>query len=94
MWTKDKRRLSKSEDLKGELKQTRNQYYRVIRKIKQECWQNFLQGKAQSFGTTIDKNYCWTALKYTRPLQFRITPTLKNSDGNTAVSMKAKKALV
>ncbi len=34
------------------------------------------------------------ALKYTKPLQFRTTPALKDSDGNTAVSMKAKEALV
>ena len=34
------------------------------------------------------------ALKYTKPLQFRITPALKNSDGNTAMYMKAKEALV
>ncbi len=42
----------------------------------------------------MDKNYCWTALKYTKPLQFRTTPALKDSDGNMAVSMKAKEALV
>ena len=42
----------------------------------------------------MDKNYCWTALKYTKPLQFRTTPTLKDSERNTAVSIKAKEALV
>ena len=94
IWAKDKRRLSRREDLKEELKQARNQYYRVIRKAKRVCWQNFLQGKTQSSGTAIDKNQCWTALKYTKPLQFRTTPALKDSDGNTAVSMKAKEALV
>ena len=42
----------------------------------------------------MDKNHCWTALKYTKPLQFRTTPALKDSDGNTAISMRAKEALV
>lgn len=42
----------------------------------------------------MDKNHSWTVLKYTKPLQFRTTPVLKNGDRNMAVSMKAKKALV
>ncbi len=42
----------------------------------------------------MDKDHCWTALKYTKPLQFRTTPALKDSDGNTAVSIKAKEVLV
>ena len=42
----------------------------------------------------MDKNHCWTALKYTKPLQFRTTPALKDNEGNIAVSMKAKEALV
>ncbi len=42
----------------------------------------------------MDKNYCWTALKYTKLLQFRITSALKDVDGNTVISMKVKKALV
>ncbi len=42
----------------------------------------------------MDKNHCWTALNNTKPLQFRTTPALKDSDGNTAVFMKAKEALV
>lgn len=69
-------------------------YYRTIRKVKRECWQDFLQGKSQSSGAAIDKNHCWSALKYTKPLQFKTTPALKDSDGNAAVSMKAKEALV
>ena len=42
----------------------------------------------------MDKNHCWTALKYTILLQFITTPALKDSEGNIAVSIKAKKALV
>ena len=93
-WAKDKRRLGKNEDLREEFKQARNRYYRTIRKAKRDCWQDFLQGKSQSSDAVMDKNHCWMALKYTKPLQFRITPALKDSDGNTAVSMKAKEALV
>ena len=93
-WAKDKKRLGRNEDLKEEFKQAQNRYYRTIRKAKQECWQNFLQGKAQSSSAAIGKNHCWMALKYTKLMQFRTTPTLKDSDGNTAVSMKAKEALV
>ena len=42
----------------------------------------------------MDKNHYWTAFKYTKLLQFQTTPALRDSDGNTAVSMKAKEALV
>ena len=69
-WAKDKRRLSRNEDLKEEFKQARNLYYRTIRKAKRKCWQNFLEGKARSSGAAIDKNHCWKTLKYTKPLQF------------------------
>lgn len=37
---------------------------------------------------------CWTALRYTKPQQFKTTLTLNNADDHIAVSMKAKKALV
>ena len=94
IWAKDKRRLGRNEDLKEEFKQARNWYYQTIRKAKRECWQNFLQGKSQSPGVAMDKNDCWTALKYTKPLQFQTTPAFRDSDRNTAVSMKAKEVLV
>ena len=42
----------------------------------------------------MDKNHCWTALKYSKSLQFRTILALKDGDGDMAVSMKAKKALV
>lgn len=96
-WAKDKRELSRDDDRKQELKQARNSYYRTIRKAKRLCWQNFLQGKKeipQQQSQTLDQNRCRTALKYTKPLQFRTIPALKDPDGNIATSMKAKEALV
>lgn len=42
----------------------------------------------------MDQNRCWTALKYTKPLQFKTTPALRDSEGHIASSMKAKEALV
>lgn len=86
-WGKNKRRLSGDENLKDELKQARNSYYRTIRKAKRLCWQKFLQGEEQ-------QNHCWTALRYTKSLQFKTTPALKDPEGNIATSMKAKEALV
>lgn len=42
----------------------------------------------------MDKNHYWTVLKCIKPLNFRTILVLKNSNRNSAVSMKAKKALV
>ena len=42
----------------------------------------------------MNQNHYLTALKYTKPLQLKTTPALKDDDGNTAVSMRAKEALV
>ena len=41
-----------------------------------------------------DKNQCWTVLKYTKPLQFKTTPALKDPSGNIAMSMKDKEHIV
>lgn len=41
-----------------------------------------------------NKNRCWTALKYTKPLQFKTTPALKDPSGNIAISMKDKEHMV
>ena len=87
IWAKDKKRLSGKEGLKEELRQARYSYYRTIRKAKRLCWQKFLQGGEQ-------QNHCWTALKYTKPLQFKATPALTDANGYTATSMKAKEALL
>ena len=97
VWAKNKKRLSESEAYREELKQARNQYYRTIRKAKRLCWQNFLQGsepKPLSHDQLPDQRRCWTALKYTKQLQFKTMPTLRDADGCSATSMTAKEALV
>lgn len=81
-WSQDKRRLSGAE-----MRQARNAYYRDIRQAKRTCWQDFLQKDEK-------QNHCWTALKYTKPLQFKTTPALKDGNGYVATSMIAKEALV
>ena len=43
---------------------------------------------------SLDKNRCWTALKYTKLQQFKTTPALKDPLGNIAISMKDKEAMV
>ena len=78
-WAKAKKDLGRDEIRKQELKQARNSYYRTIRKAKRLSWQNFLQGKTGSISQqsqSLDKNRCWTALKYTKPLQLKTTPAL------------------
>lgn len=86
-WAKNKRRLSRDENLKDELKQARNSYYRTIKKAKRLCWQKFLQREEQ-------QDHCWAALKYTKRLQLKTTPALKDLEGNIATSMTAKEAFV
>ena len=96
-WARDKRKFGKELDQRQELKQARNLYYRTIRKAKRLSWQNFLQGKNENStqsAQTLDQNLCWTALKYTKPLQFKTTPALRDPEGNIATSMKEKEALV
>ena len=92
-WAKEKKRLGNTGNNVEELKKARNAYYRVIRKAKRVTWQRFLQGEDRE-DILQDKNRCWTAFKYTKPLQFKTTPALKDGNGNTATSMKAKEALV
>lgn len=79
-----------------ELKKAQNAYYCVIRQAKKVCWQKILleeNGKLDSPLAT-DKNRYWTTLRYTKPLQFKTTFILKDNNGNTAISMKVKEALV
>ncbi len=79
------------------MKQAYNRYYRTIRKANRTCWQDFLQGKgskSQNSDVALDKNHCRTLFKYTKPLQFKTTPALKDTEGHAAVSIKAKEALV
>lgn len=93
VWAQDKKKYGGNVYFKEELRQARNAYYRTIRKVKRECWQNFLQGAdscSQPKARSVNKNHCWTALKYTKPQQFKKTPALKGAQGNIATSMKAK----
>lgn len=64
-WARAKKSYGREDRYQDELKQARNTYYRVIRKAKKVCWQNFLQGKdtAQEARQSDDKNRCWTALR-------------------------------
>lgn len=41
----------------------------------------------------LDQNRYWNTVKYTKLLQFKIIPALKNLDGNVATSIKAKKVI-
>ena len=43
---------------------------------------------------SLDKNQCWTALKYTKLQQFKMTPAFKDPLENIAISMKDKEAMV
>ena len=87
IWAKNKKKLSGKEDLKEELRQAQYSYYQAIREAKRLCWQKFLQRRGQ-------QSHCWTALKYTKPLQFKATPALTDANRYTATFMKGKKALV
>ncbi len=42
----------------------------------------------------LHNNYCWTALKYIKPLQFKTTPALKDVNRYTSTSMEEKKAMI
>lgn len=43
---------------------------------------------------TFDKNHCRTTFKYTKSLEFRILPMLKNTERYITITMKAKEVLV
>lgn len=94
-WAKEKRRLRGCLNSNKELKKVRNAYYHIIRKAKRQCWQDFLQGEKENMEVqSLDKNRCWTALKYPKPQQFKTTPALRDPSGNIAISMKDKKVMV
>lgn len=93
IWRREKKKFGSSNGNRAKLKKARNIYYRVIRKVKRVCWQKFLQGEDENTNLPEAgcKNRCWTALRYTKPLQFKTNPALKDGNGNIATSMKAKK---
>ena len=73
-------------------------FYRLIRKIKREYWQNFLESKEETLEPDKtcfkDKNWCWIALKYTKPKTNSITSMLIGPNNERAVTIQAKEALV
>ena len=96
-WAKAKRKWGTITPDTFKLKQARNLFYRVIRKAKRQCWQNFLQGKEINSDTVVKKSIkdrCWTALRYTQPRQHQTTPALKGPNDEVAITMHAKEALV
>ncbi len=93
VWARAKKIYGRDLRYADKLKQARNTYYRIIRKAKRECWQNFLQGQDIAEGSH-NKNRCWTAFRYTKPQQFKTTPALKDTEGRIATSMKEKEKLV
>ena len=82
------------------MKKARNLFYRTVRKAKRECWQKFLLGEEElQEGDLVnihreDKNRCWKALKYTKPRTNCTTPALQGPNGEVAITMQAKEALV
>lgn len=53
---------------------------------------NFLQSKAKSPGTAIDKNYCEMDSQYTKSLLFQIIPAFNDDDKNIVVLIKVNKS--
>jgi hypothetical protein len=96
-----KRRLKNSLDrgssqLKRELKLARNNYYYIVRKGKKECWQNFLQGAEEireDNPTYMNKNRCWTALKYTSSRASSTTPAMKDADSGFVTTIEEKEEI-
>jgi hypothetical protein len=43
--------------------------------------------------TYIDKNRCWTALKYTSSKAFSTTPAIKDANGGFAITIKEKEKI-
>lgn len=98
VWAKEKKLWGKITPDRERFKKARNKFYRIVRKTKRECWQNFLEGKEEISDPPKvwpdDKNRCWIALKYTKPQATSTTPVLKRPNNELAVTMQAKKALV
>lgn len=96
-WAREKRKWGTVTPDTVTLKQTRNLFYRVVRKAKRQCWQSFLQGEHEDDNinkqeSTQDR--CWTALRYTQPRQHQTTPSLKGPNSEIATTMQSKEALV
>ena len=98
IWAKEKKMWGQTTLDREKLKQARNAYYRIVRKAKRECWQNFLEGTEESSNPAQirpkNKNRCWIALKYTKPKSNSTTPALIGLNKEIAVIMQDKEALV
>ena len=98
VWAKEKKIWGQITPNREKSKQARNAFYRIVRKAKRECWQNFLEGEEKTVDPAQirpeDKNRCWIALKYTKPKSNSTTPALVGQNNEIAVTMQDKKALV
>ena len=97
-WAKEKKTWGQVTPNREKLKQARNMFYRLVRKAKRECWQNFLEGEEETLDPAKirpeDKNRCWTALKYTKAKANSTTPALIGPNNEVATTMQEKEALV
>ena len=100
IWAREKKLWGKVIPDKKKLKQARNAFYRLVRRVKRECWQRFLIGDDGADKGDItkvhseDKNRCWKALQYTKPRTNRTNPALKGPNNEVVITMHDKEALV
>ena len=82
------------------LNQACNAFYRLVRRVKRECWQRFLIGNDGANKGDItkvhseDKNQYWKALQYTKSRTNRTSPALRGPNNKVAITMHDKEALV
>lgn len=97
-WPKAKKQWGTATPNRAKLKKAQNLFYRVIRKAKRQCWQDFLQGEEKRDNMDLTKgsakDRCWIALKYTQSRQHHTTPALKGPNNIVAITMQAKEAFV
>jgi ribonuclease HI len=78
-----------------DLREARNDYYRTIRRAKRTCWESFLAGPTDIPDHSREETArCWVALRLTKSRTTAVTPTLKGPQGEIAVSISEKEALV
>lgn len=67
---------------KEKLKQAWNKFYQIIKKVKKEHWQKFLDRKEEIVAIGMvelkDNNKYWKTLEYTKPRTNNTTLALKN----------------
>jgi ribonuclease HI len=77
--------------------ETRNNYYRTIRRAKRACWEAFLGGGPTDLlgqPDAEDTARCWLALSLTKSKTTATTPTLRGPQGQTASTISEKEALI